>query len=400
MADLSLSVEEDEELLIDPNILDPHGGFSDVCLVGRFLTDRTVHFTSMKHRMASIWRPGRGVVIHDIGSQRYLFQFFHVIDLKRVYEGGPWSFDNCLLLLHHLKPGEMPAQVPLNIVNFWVQVYDLPVGYMSEAVGRQLGDFIGTFLEYDINNNIGCWRAYMRLRVAIDVQKPLKRLKKIRKPGGDWFLVHFKYERLGSFCFLCGCLGHTERFCDFVFTASEGEMKREWGVWLRAPDKRTANLEGSKWLKESGHEGGSNDGGGGATADRATDGWHTSGKLVAGQNLKIIPNPIFSGGLTIVSREENNEKIMCEQNMRESWKGDTESQILRNKSTYEDVNEGYGLELMEDRKRRRAAQKHETQPNHMDLDNVINTSHIAEEDEVQKVSFLLAGPGLQACQEP
>lgn len=54
-------------------------------------------------------------------------------------------------------------------VDFWVQIHDLPVGYMTEMVGRQLGNFFGLFLEYDAKNNSSIWRGYMRLRIRIDV---------------------------------------------------------------------------------------------------------------------------------------------------------------------------------------------------------------------------------------
>lgn len=70
--------------------------------------------------------------------------------------------------------GEDPLKVDL-----WVQMHDLPIGYMSEIVGKQLGNFLGTFIQYDPNNNSSIWREFMRLRVRIDVKKPLKQKKKI-----------------------------------------------------------------------------------------------------------------------------------------------------------------------------------------------------------------------------
>nr|DAD24221.1 TPA_asm: hypothetical protein HUJ06_025684 [Nelumbo nucifera] len=125
---------------------------------------------------------------------------FHSVDLKRVLEGGPWTYDNHVLLLHHLKLGEIPNQIPLFHVDYWVQIYDLPVGFMFVNVGKQLGNFIGEFVEYDDNNNSGLWRNFMRIKVRLDVRNPLKQWKKIRRMGGEWSLVKFKYERLSNFC--------------------------------------------------------------------------------------------------------------------------------------------------------------------------------------------------------
>ena len=70
------------------------------------------------------------------------------------------------------------------------------------------------------------------------VRSPLKRGKRIRKPKGDWFFVSFTYERLSLFCFICGCLGLSDRFFSKLFTVSEVEITRGWGAWLKAPVRR------------------------------------------------------------------------------------------------------------------------------------------------------------------
>lgn len=68
-------------------------------------------------------------------------------------------------------------------------------------------------MDYDAKNNSSIWREYMRVRIKLDVRKPLKRKKKINRRDGSEFVVSCKYERLGDFCFFCGLLTHTDRFC-------------------------------------------------------------------------------------------------------------------------------------------------------------------------------------------
>lgn len=53
----------------------------------------------------------------------------------------------------------------------------------------------------------------MRIRIKVDVREPLKRKKKIYKKDRSEVMVHCKYKKLGDFCFMCGMLLHTERFC-------------------------------------------------------------------------------------------------------------------------------------------------------------------------------------------
>jgi len=81
----------------------------------------------------------------------------------------------------------------------------------------RLGNYIGEFLEYDGNKNSSFWYEYMRLKVKFDIRQPLKIGKKIKANGEEWCVVNFKYEKLGTFCFMCGVLGHSENKCEVRF---------------------------------------------------------------------------------------------------------------------------------------------------------------------------------------
>lgn len=100
---------------------------------------------------------------------------------------------------------------------------------MTDADGKQLGNFFGTFTQYDCKNNSSIWREFMRLRIRIDVRKPLKRKKKICKKDKPEVVVNCKYEKLGDFCFICGLLSHTEPFCRKKLESSSEIITRYWG---------------------------------------------------------------------------------------------------------------------------------------------------------------------------
>lgn len=185
----------------------------ELCLVERFLTEKSINTRVMKVKIADVWKPTMGINIKEIGSGIYLFQFFHKEDKQWVLNGGPWNFDNVMLLLEEIAPGEEPLNVPLWCLNIWIQIYDLPNGFMSEVVGQQLGNSFGSFVAYDPKNNISIWRDCMRIKIRLDVRKPLKRKKKIKRKNDTEFIVTCKYERLCDFCFACGLVTHTERFC-------------------------------------------------------------------------------------------------------------------------------------------------------------------------------------------
>ncbi|KAK5802177.1 hypothetical protein PVK06_029760 [Gossypium arboreum] len=42
-----------------------------------------------------------------------------------------------------------PMEIPLTYSFFWVQIHDMLLEMISEAITKQFGDFIGSFVEYD-----------------------------------------------------------------------------------------------------------------------------------------------------------------------------------------------------------------------------------------------------------
>ncbi|MBA0712943.1 hypothetical protein Golax_012011, partial [Gossypium laxum] len=183
----------------------------------------------------------RGVHIRDLGEKRFLFQFYHVMDLDRVLKGSPWTFNNYLLVLHKLQWGEDPLKIPLFMAPFWVQIHDVPIGLFSKKLAVQLGNFVGEFIEYDVSNLGKENRNYMQVRVRIDVRRPLKRRKQILFCGNCTY-VRFRYERLPIFCFYCGRSGHNDSFCEAYMALGVEVTEMGWDLSLRAQSRRVATM--------------------------------------------------------------------------------------------------------------------------------------------------------------
>ncbi|MFQ6619409.1 hypothetical protein Gotur_000470 [Gossypium turneri] len=202
----------------------------------------------MRTVMADLWHPLGGVSIADVGEKRFVFQFYCEMDFDRVVKGAPWTFNNHLLVFHHLKQGEDPLEVDLLYTEFWVQIYNLPPGFFTESIAKQFGDFIGVFVEYDTKAIAAGLRSYMLIRVKVDIRQSLKRRKKLIMAKKEFF-VTFKYERLSTFCFLCGKLGHSENCCPIRMVTGRKELSLEWDISLKAPPRRAVK-GGSVWLRE------------------------------------------------------------------------------------------------------------------------------------------------------
>jgi hypothetical protein len=79
----------------------------------------------------------------------------------------------------------------------------------SEAIGNTLGRV--EYAPESVEESVG--GPWMRVRVLIDITKPLCRGRKVTLEDGTTHWVSFKYEQLPNFCYWCGKLTHGDKDC-------------------------------------------------------------------------------------------------------------------------------------------------------------------------------------------
>ncbi|XWS77205.1 hypothetical protein CRYUN_Cryun01aG0241600 [Craigia yunnanensis] len=101
----------------------------------------------------------------------------------------------------------------------------------------------GDVLEVDTSENQLAWGKWLRVRVNINVHRPLKRGKLISLDEGKKLLTWFKYERLPDFCYICGIIDHQELDCKVAISIQKDHKKLHWefGPWLRANANSTSS---------------------------------------------------------------------------------------------------------------------------------------------------------------
>lgn len=73
-----------------------------------------------------------------------------------------------------------------------MQIHNLLMGLFSKAVTNQFGNFIGEFVEYDAKSVVAGLRNFMRIQVMVDIQKRLKRKKKLIISRTKEIFINFK----------------------------------------------------------------------------------------------------------------------------------------------------------------------------------------------------------------
>uniref|UniRef100_A0A803NPT3 Zinc knuckle CX2CX4HX4C domain-containing protein n=1 Tax=Cannabis sativa TaxID=3483 RepID=A0A803NPT3_CANSA len=179
-----------------------------------------------------------------------IIDFYHELNIKRVINGSPWTFERKQLIFERLKAGDNLRTITLNRLDLRIQVYDFQHGFRTERTLQKIGDYIGKFVESDESNFSGVWREYFKVRAMINLDQPLKRRMKIhRMNSSNKFWDNFKYEHALTFCFICGLIGHADKLCPRIFQTPEKMIFKPYGAFMRATTQRQNKMIGSQWLR-------------------------------------------------------------------------------------------------------------------------------------------------------
>lgn len=62
-------------------------------------------------------------------------------------KGGPWTFDNQVLMLHKWQLGMMVKNVQFDLVSLWVQIWGAPFDMACPKVAEEVGSHLGVVEE-------------------------------------------------------------------------------------------------------------------------------------------------------------------------------------------------------------------------------------------------------------
>ncbi|XP_058749873.1 uncharacterized protein LOC131622870 [Vicia villosa] len=234
---LPLSKEEEEGVTAEGDEVEEVEVFQRT-LVGKLWTENNFNVRAFTSTIIGAWRLKNPVETQEIHKNLFLFKFASKRDLDSVLKNGPWGFDRNLLILDRVTGEEQPSGIDMHFGTFWVRVYDLPLLLRSEPMAKKIGDILGSFEEMDMKDAHRNGK-FLRIKVKMDLKKPLKRGTVVRYKEKS-HRVFFKYERLPTFCFICGRVGHQMKDCEEMGDLGEegyediDEQDLSYGIWLRA----------------------------------------------------------------------------------------------------------------------------------------------------------------------
>lgn len=188
---------------------------------------------------------------------------------------------------------------------------------------------------------------------------------------------------MGTFCFVCGLIGHAERDCSIVYAHPEKFVEKAYGNWLRAPHRNVKNNTGARWLRSTGAEDGT--WGKNKTAEIATvhDGLQGEEKFMEVDGV-VRQTTDDTEGIRILSRDSMEVGLCGEINACKEQKIGDETEINKESQTEN---------IVIDTKRKRLDVSVLGDNHGLDTENYLDKQSV-----VGSKNLLMAGPGLQARQ--
>lgn len=230
--------EEEEEIAVDedPTPMARVEGVRN--LIGRVVSPKILSSVAIKMHLTRLIQPVLGFKLQDLGPNKFALSFKNPRDCGLDMEGSPWLVDRCAVLLEALEEGTDPKTVEVNTMTIVVRLHFIPMHLCSGKVVEQLGSSLGELVE-KVNGKRDAFVEYVRVRVRMDVRKPLKRGSFLRKGDGSRKWVAFSYELMPLYCFLCGIVGHMEKRCPTRYQQGFVDPGKDFqfGEWMKATSK-------------------------------------------------------------------------------------------------------------------------------------------------------------------
>ena len=163
-------------------------------LAAKFLTKRVVNIESVARTFKPLWRTQKDFKINDMGDNILFLDFEDECDLQRVVEHEPWTYDKHLVIFERVRKNDSISDLRFQFTSFWIQIHDLPIHCLTPEVREAIGGSLGLLLHMTDSEEEGGKCSYLRVRVQIDITKPLNRVRKVWSEGKVIGWAALKYE--------------------------------------------------------------------------------------------------------------------------------------------------------------------------------------------------------------
>ena len=122
------------------------------------------------------WGYPKDLKVTELGPNLYQFLIPDGEIRERVVNGGPWILDNQLIVLSKWYEGIEDDPDAFRMTPLWVQMWNLPVHWLSKEVGKKIGKTVFRGVKKAIIPQAGGKEGrHLKVHIVIDTYRPLPR---------------------------------------------------------------------------------------------------------------------------------------------------------------------------------------------------------------------------------
>ncbi|KAI9083192.1 hypothetical protein K1719_034925 [Acacia pycnantha] len=207
---------------------------SENILVGKLLTNKSFTKNAIESILRKAWNLEDGFDVTEISGNAFMFKFAKVGEFDRILRGRPWTINGCLLNLLERSKFKAYEEFDFSQGPIWIQLHNIPMEAMCLENAVTIGGYVGdVVLAENPFYNGRYLRSFLRVRVVLDLRKPLACGFWMPRPDGRKVWISIRYEKLQSFCYNCGRIGHDNKSCKSERVMSMVlPSESRFGAWL------------------------------------------------------------------------------------------------------------------------------------------------------------------------
>jgi hypothetical protein len=167
-------------------------------VVGKVLSPSIVHVATVQSAMKPAWGNPCSLKFRAIGEKTdnmFIVELGSKMEMERILADTPWMVGRHAVILQPYDERRSASEIVFDRMAIWVRLLNLPLGWMNQQRGRGEGrvramSLIGNVLKMDVDRDGKASGAFLRARVEIEIDKPLRRgvlLRTSRSGEPKWF---------------------------------------------------------------------------------------------------------------------------------------------------------------------------------------------------------------------
>lgn len=152
--------------------------------VGSLISHKLINY-KVTSILVSMWNFEDRVKFQNIDKNKVVCTFHTQVERVKILHLGPWVVKSAIFNLKIWPPNLNLEEIDFSTCYFWVQVHNLPPNHMTTDNVSRIGNFIGVMVQSPNPEQYAKMKKFIRIRVAVDVNKALKTDCFITKEDGS-----------------------------------------------------------------------------------------------------------------------------------------------------------------------------------------------------------------------